>query len=81
MEKEKSSLFAELWVENYSDLLFKFAVSRVGNNDIAKDLVQDTFLAALINIDGFKGEVSEKNWLFIILKNKIIDFYKTHYCL
>ena len=65
------------WVEQYGDLLFKFTVSRVGNIDVAKDLVQDTFLSALKNTAIFKGEVSEKNWLFAILKNKIIDCYRS----
>lgn len=76
MEKKRNTLFAETWVNEYSETLFKFAVARVGDAETAKDLVQDTFLSALTNLQSFKGEVSEKNWLFIILKNKIIDYYK-----
>lgn len=43
---------------------------------MARDLLQDTFLAALKNIDTYKGEISEKNWLYLILKNKIVDNYR-----
>ncbi|MEW6194180.1 MAG: sigma-70 family RNA polymerase sigma factor [Bacteroidota bacterium] len=64
------------WVKKYSDLLFRFAILRVNDRETAKDLVQETYLAAYRNIDSFKGEISEKNWLFLILKNKIIDYYR-----
>jgi len=75
-EVEKS-LDSKRWVEQYANQLFKFAVSRIGNSELAKDLVQDTFLSALKNADGFRGDISEKNWLYTILKNKIIDHYKS----
>lgn len=64
------------WVKNYSEQLFRFALQRVNDRENAKDIVQETFLAAYKNLENFKGEVSEKNWLFIILKNKIIDYYR-----
>lgn len=66
----------EKWVNQYSDIILKFAYLRVNNEEIAKDLVQDTYLSALINLDGFRGEAYEKNWLFLILKNKITDHYR-----
>lgn len=77
MENKKNNTKPAEWVEQYADPLFRFAISRVGDSELAKDLVQDTFLSALKNADAFKGESSEKNWLFKILKNKIIDFYKS----
>lgn len=67
---------AEDWVNSYGDMLYRYALPRVQDADTAKDLVQDTFLAAWRNRDGFKGEISEKNWLFTILKNKIIDHFR-----
>lgn len=77
MEETKNILQPTAWVEQYADLLFKFAVSRINNTETAKDLVQDTFLSALKTLHTFRGEMSEKNWLFIILKNKIIDYYRS----
>ncbi len=64
------------WVNKYSDELFGFAYIRVSDEDTARDLIQDTFLSALKNLQSFKGEISEKNWLYLILKNKIIDHYR-----
>jgi len=71
-----AQLDAKKWVNNYGDMLYRYALPRVNDSEVAKDLVQDTFLAAWRNYDNFKGEISEKNWLFTILKNKIIDHFR-----
>ena len=64
------------WVEKYADYLYGFAMSRLRDEDVAKDLVQDTFLAGLQRLDRFEGSSEEKTWLTAILKNKIADFYR-----
>ena len=65
------------WVELYSDQLFRFAFQRVNKRELAEDLVHDTFVSALNNLSGFKGESTEKTWLYSILRNKIIDYYRS----
>ena len=72
---EKEDQFKD-WVRLYSDMLFNHAVLRGMDHDNARDLVQDTFLSAWKNLDGFEGKASVKNWLFVILKNKITDQYR-----
>ena len=74
--RSKTILNPKLWIKTYADQLFRFASIRINDKETAKDLVQETFLSALKNVDTFKGEVSEKNWLYTILKNKIIDYYR-----
>lgn len=64
------------WLELYGDLLYKYTLPRVRDSASAEDLVQETFLSALKGLSSFKEEASEKNWLFAILKNKIIDYYR-----
>lgn len=71
-----NKLAPHTWVAKYSDELFGFAFMRVNDEETARDLIQDTFLSALKNLESFKGEISEKNWLYFILKNKIIDHYR-----
>lgn len=66
----------KLWVKNYSDYLFGYAISRINDPQLAMDLVQDTFLAALQKVEGFEGKSTEKTWLTAILKYKIIDVYR-----
>src|ERR1041385_7793091 len=64
------------WVERYADYLYAFALSRLGRQEIAEDLVQDTFLAAWSARGNFQGNSSEKTWLTSIIKNKIVDHYR-----
>ena len=71
-----SLLNPEVWVDQYGDALFRFAYQRVGDADIAEDLVQETFLAAMRAKERFKGHSSEKTWLYGILKHKIIDHFR-----
>jgi RNA polymerase sigma-70 factor (ECF subfamily) len=64
------------WVDLYADALYSYTLPRVNDAALAEDLVQETFLSAWKAREGFKGEASEKSWLFTILKNKIIDHYR-----
>lgn len=64
------------WVESYSDMLFRYAFLRVNNREEAEDLVQETFLSGIKGVDGFRGDCTEKTWLFNILNRKIIDYYR-----
>ena len=64
------------WVEKYTDELFSRAYHKVSDAELAKDLVQETFLAATKNLKTFKGNSSPKTWLFAILNNKITDYYR-----
>lgn len=64
------------WVELHADYLYTYAFTRINDEEQARDLVQETFLAALERLDGFKGGSSERTWLTAILKNKVIDVYR-----
>lgn len=65
------------WIEKYAKEMLSFAIKKLGNKEIAEDLLQDTFLSAFKNKETFKGNSSEKTWLYQILKNKIIDYYRS----
>lgn len=76
MEQSKQ-LDASKWIDLYADQLFAYAFSRVQDREVAEDLVQESFLSAWKSRDTYKGEASEKNWLYQICKNKIIDYYRS----
>lgn len=65
------------WVSRYADYLYTYAAFRINDQDLARDLVQETFLAALERREHFQGRSSEKTWLTSILKNKIVDVYRS----
>src|SRR5215813_15430665 len=52
-----------------------FAVSLCGNVDRADDLVQETLIRALANIDSFEPGTNMSAWLITILRN----FYRSEY--
>ncbi len=64
------------WLEKYGEYLFAFAISRLHNESVAEDLVQETLLAALRSSEKFSCNSSEKTWLTAILKHKIIDHFR-----
>ncbi|OGX87933.1 hypothetical protein BEN47_10280 [Hymenobacter lapidarius] len=64
------------WVYCFGDELYRFALSRVPNAGTAEELVQETFVSALGALHSFRGQASERTWLFTILKRKIIDHYR-----
>ncbi|MFA6086905.1 sigma-70 family RNA polymerase sigma factor [Mucilaginibacter sp.] len=64
------------WVELHADYLYAYAITRINDEEQVRDLVQETFLAALERLDRFEGKSSERTWLTAILKNKIIDVYR-----
>lgn len=64
------------WPDRYGDELFRFALSRVSDATVAEELVQETFLSALDGLATFRAEASERTWLFVILRRKIIDHYR-----
>jgi len=64
------------WVDAYADYLYRYAISRVSNAELAEDLVQETFLAGIKGLAAFEGKSNERTWLTAILKRKIIDYYR-----
>lgn len=64
------------WVDEHSDVLFRFAMVRLRDAAVAEEIVQETFLAALQSVDRFAGQASERTWLVGILKHKIVDHFR-----
>ncbi|MDN3546759.1 sigma-70 family RNA polymerase sigma factor [Mucilaginibacter aquaedulcis] len=73
----KELLAPEKWVELHADYLYKYAMTRINDEDAARDLVQETFLAALEKKEKFRGDSTERTWLTAIIKYKVIDVYRT----
>ena len=64
------------WVDDFTSDLFTWALHKTSDEELARDLVQDTFMAAAEKMTSFRGESSAKTFLFSILNHKIIDHYR-----
>jgi RNA polymerase sigma-70 factor (ECF subfamily) len=76
MAENTHQINPDKWVDAYSDYLFNYAIVRVNDREIAKDLISETFLAGLRSMKNFQGKATERTWLISILKRKIIDHYR-----
>lgn len=64
------------WVSDHGDSLFRYAMSRLRDRDVAEELVQETFLAALQAKDRFEGRSEQRTWLIGILRHKLADHFR-----
>jgi len=70
--------FREL-VEAYQHRVFKMALGMLGNEEDARDVVQDGFLKAYKKLDTFKGQSTFYTWLYRIVMNLSIDLSRKKY--
>lgn len=63
----------ELWLDAHGDVLYGFALRRLGDPHRAEDAVQEALLAGLGARRRFAGDAAERTWLVGILKHKVAD--------
>ena len=68
-DTEKTARFNELAEAYYTDL-YRYGMWLCGNDALAKDLVQETFLRAWRALDSLKDVKSAKSWLITILRRE-----------
>lgn len=67
--------FAEI-VKRYEPKLLRYANSILFDRDKAFDTVQDTFIKAYVNLNGFNTKKSFSSWIYRILHNEAINALK-----
>ena len=68
-DAERTNRFNEL-AEAYSTDLYRYAIWLCGNDALAKDLVQETFLRAWRALDSLNDVGAAKSWLITILRRE-----------
>ena len=64
----------ELIYDKYFNEIYKFILSLSKNSSIAEDIVQETFMKALKNVNSLKDNTKIKPWLFQIAKNTYLTY-------
>lgn len=57
----------------YGSAIFGFLMARMGNRQLAEEVVQDVMLAAWQSAAGFRGESKVLTWLLTIARNRAIN--------
>ena len=65
----------ELWIR-FSDGLRRFILTKVKNETLADDLLQDIFIRIHSNIDSLQDETKVQAWVYQIARNMINDYYR-----
>ena len=64
---------------NLQNNLQYFATKLTGNHEDANDLIQDTYLKALVNREKYEDDTNLKAWTFTIMKNTFINNYRKNH--
>lgn len=64
------------WLSKYGDDMYSWAFYKTSSKETAEDLVQDTMVSAFKSYEKYKQGSNPKTWLYTILNNKIIDYYR-----
>ena len=64
--------------QDYSNMIYKYLLSKTGNADIAEELTQETFYQAVKSADKFDFSSKVSTWLCGIAKNKLYEYWRKH---
>lgn len=62
--------------KRYEKYILKVISKKIGDPEVVRDLMQETFLRAFKDLRNFRGETQIKYWLRRIAVNRCIDHYK-----
>lgn len=77
LAKKKSKYFGVLY-DRYFDQIFRFVFKRLGGNEeIAGDLTQQTFIKAMANLEKYEDRgFPFSSWLYRIAQNEVSMFFR-----
>lgn len=70
------TLQPDRWLDAHGDYLYRYALSKTGQPEVAQDIVQETLLAAWRGRGEYKGQAHERSWLLGICRNKTADYFR-----
>lgn len=75
LQRKDKAAFAQLVAQN-SYHIYRLALKMLGNPQDAEDILQETFIKAFNNIDGFEGRSKVSTWLYRIAVNESLSLLR-----
>jgi RNA polymerase sigma-70 factor, ECF subfamily len=75
--KAGSAKAFEVIVEDHQSFAYRVAFRLMGNAEEAEDIVQESFISLWKNMDRYRAEVKLSTWLYRIITNKCLDYFKS----
>lgn len=87
LKQEEDAVLFDIWqkgdmrgfstlYDRYKNRVFGFLIRMTSDREIAEDLLQDTFLAAMRNANQFDRSRNFLSWLFGIAHKRTIDYFR-----
>lgn len=72
------SAITETLYQQFHQELEHFILSRVKDQAIAKDVLQDVFIKIHLHLHTIKDSAKLKAWIYQLTRNTIVDYYRKH---
>jgi RNA polymerase sigma-70 factor, ECF subfamily len=76
--KINKELYSEI-VNRYQDKLMRYATYLINNEEKAADVVQESFIKAYINLNGFNKSKKFSSWIYRIVHNEAMNSVKKYH--
>ena len=76
ISNKQNQLNQTRWLDSHGDHLYRYALTRVRDEAVAEELLQETLLAATAERGNHEDRNSERTWLAGILKQKVFDYFR-----
>ncbi len=72
VRQSDKELYSQI-IKRYQDKLIRYAEYLIGDYDKASDVVQESFIKAYINLNGFNPNKKFSSWIYRIVHNEAIN--------
>lgn len=77
VREEDKEAYAQI-ISRYKDRLMRYAVYLTNDDDKAADVVQEAFIKAYVNLNGFDIKKKFSSWIYRIVHNEAVDVLRKH---
>lgn len=74
VRNKDKELYAQI-IKRYQDKLIRYANYLIGDENNAADIVQESFIKAYINLNGFNAKKKFSSWIYRIVHNEAMNVF------